>query len=402
MKIGIIGSKLNLLSGSAKPLFQIMESLNNEGITSLMLTDSLSKNSNFFYNQSVEEIQKKLEKKININNLNINRIEGNLIQNLINSDEKTLEIIENFINECDVIIATDFMFAWLMQKRNVIINKPLVYLASNNIDLSIKYFIDAGPLSFVNLFIPDYLIRLFIPKFLNIHFIKRFDYIIATSRYVEEIFKKYKLDMPIFNVPIGVDNFCEYISVNNNDYLSFAYFGWGSNIRGLNDVAKAFERYRSKGGNGKLKLYLQGMHGFEERYLVKKIRNKIEDAEIRYFSENIELDILSNSIVLLPFRVPFGYSQPPLVVLESMALGRCVISTNVGSIPEYIENDCNGLLVKKKDYEKISELMLTLNMEEINRLGHNAYKHMNEKHSWAIVIKKYIDVFYKIYNDFHK
>lgn len=398
MKVGIIGSKLNLWSGSSKPIFQMMNALEKKGVSTAMLSDSLSHSSTVFLSKPIEGIQNKLENKLKLTHLNVKRIEGNLLPNLLRKDKETKDVIHTFSKDCDLILCTDFMFAWLLRKNEIKLNKPLVYIASNNLDLSSKYLIDAGLLSFVNLAIPDYLLRLLIPKYLNKYFISRFDCIIATSRFVKGIFEKYKLNKPVYDLPIGINDTEVFNPVTDKNSHSFIHFGWGSNIRGLPDVVKAFEMYKSEGGIGKLKLYLSGLHGFEEIYLVKRIKklNMQEAIGINYFSENIEENILSSSIVILPFRIPFGYSQPPLVVLESMALGRCVISTNIGSIPEYIKNGFNGFLVNKKSPEEISKVMLNLDIERINVIGYNAYRYIHDNYSWDIVINKYIERFENI------
>lgn len=241
MKVGIIGSKLNLWSGSSKPIFQMMNALEKKGISTAMLSDSLSHSSTAFYNKPIGEIQNKLEHKFKLNHLNVERIDGNLLPNLLLKDKETKEVIHTFSKDCDLILCTDFMFAWLLRKNEIKLNKPLVYIASNNLDLSLKYLIDAGLLSFENLAIPDYLLRLLIPKYLNRYFISRFDCIIATSRFVKGIFEKYKLNKPVYDLPIGINGTEVFNPVNNKDSHSFIHFGWGSNIRGLPDVVKAFE-----------------------------------------------------------------------------------------------------------------------------------------------------------------
>ena len=404
MKVGIIGSKLNLWSGSAKPIFQMMNALEKKGVSTAMLSDSLSHSSTVFLSKPIEEIQNKLENKLKMTHLNVKRIEGNILPNLLRKDKETKDVIHTFSKDCDLILCTDFMFAWLLRKNEIKLNKPIVYIASNNLDLSLNCLIDAGLLSFANLVIPDYLLRLLIPKYLNKYFISRFDSIIATSRFVKEIFEKYNLNKPIYDLPIGINGTEVFNPVNKKNSHSFIHFGWGSNIRGLPDVVKAFEIYKSKGGFGKLKLYLSGLHGFEEKYLVKKIKklNMQEAIEINYFSENIEEQILHSSMVILPFRIPFGYSQPPLVVLESMALGRCIISTNIGSIPEYIKNGFNGFLVNKKSPKEISELMLNTDTETINEIGFNAFKYVKENHLWDTIIVEFIDKFEKILEEVEK
>lgn len=397
MKVGFIGSKLNLWSGSAKPIFQIMKTLEDKGITTNMLSDSLSNPSTVFYSKPIYDVQDKLEKKLDLKGLNQIRIKKNLISSLISNDSDSNLIVKQFIESCDLIIATDFMLAWLIERNKIPVNTPIYYLASNNLDLNLKLLIDAGLLTISNLMIPDYLFRLSMPKFGNKFFLKKFNGIIATSKYVQKIFLNYSMTLPIYYVPIGVDIPKEYTPINPENLDTFMHFGWGSNIRGLPDVVTAFQIFNKKNQKGKLNLFLTNLHGFEENYLIRKIkRYNNPKISINYFSNNIEEEIKKSSVVILPFRIPFGYSQPPLVVLESMALGRCVLSTNVGSISEYIISGKTGYLVNKKAPLEISNLLEQIKEIDLNKVGKDSYNYMKEKYDWKIVINDYIALFNKI------
>ena len=50
----------------------------------------------------------------------------------------------------------------------------------------------------------------------------------------------------------------------------------------------------------------------------------------------------------------------PLSVIEAMALGLAVVSTNVGGLPYLIENKVNGILVQPNDGEAMAEAVLRL------------------------------------------
>ena len=391
MNIGFIGHGLSLLSGSSKPIFQLMNALQKNGVKTEMLSDQL--------NDSVSLIHAELENKLGLGNLKVERLKGNIIYGLIKGKSDVLEPIRAFMNEYDLIICTDFMFAWLLDKKKFKRDIPLVFLASNNMDFKIKFLVDSGLISSVNLLKPRFLIKLLLPTFFNRILLSRFDYILTTSMLVKRTTNCYNLSIPVSFLPVGVDASSIFSDGAIGVYDDvFSYFGWGSGIRGIQDVLKAFEIYRDLGGNATLKLYLQGQHGYEEKFYVKRIRkSKFSNfIDIKFFNTNIEEAILSSKAVLLPFRVPFGYSQPPLTILESMALGQVVISTKVGCITELINNGHDGFLVNPARPDEIAKIMRELNEDIINRVGCNAHNKIRDAYSWDVLVKEYVKKFEEI------
>ncbi|MBE0634176.1 N-acetyl-alpha-D-glucosaminyl L-malate synthase BshA, partial [Candidatus Bathyarchaeota archaeon] len=85
----------------------------------------------------------------------------------------------------------------------------------------------------------------------------------------------------------------------------------------------------------------------------------------------------------------------PLTILEGMSCGLPIIATNVGGIPEQVQDGVNGLLVPLKHPEEIAEAALKLNSDEklLARMGENARKTVLEKYTKEIVLKQYLEVY---------
>ncbi len=85
----------------------------------------------------------------------------------------------------------------------------------------------------------------------------------------------------------------------------------------------------------------------------------------------------------------------PLTILEGMSCGLPVIATNVGGIPEQVQDGVNGYLVPVKHPEEIAEAALRLNADEklLNRMGENARKTVMEKYTKDKVLKQYLEVY---------
>lgn len=86
----------------------------------------------------------------------------------------------------------------------------------------------------------------------------------------------------------------------------------------------------------------------------------------------------------------------PLALLEAMAMGKPIIATPIGGIPEAIENGKNGILVEP-NVDKISKKIeyLLENKQLAEELGRKAKKIVKEKFTW----KKSSRSFIKIYCD---
>lgn len=73
----------------------------------------------------------------------------------------------------------------------------------------------------------------------------------------------------------------------------------------------------------------------------------------------------------------------PVSIIEAMALGFPIVSTNVGGLPFLIENEINGILVSKNDINKMTSEILNIlsNTQLSNNLSKNARKKA-EKFDW--------------------
>lgn len=369
--------------------------LGEKGIDTVMISDEIS--------DPLFTINSKLETKLHYKKLNIIRLQKNIIYSLLKRDSDLIEPLHYFLQDFDLIVCTDFIFPWLLKKNYIRGDVPMVYLASNNMDFKVRYLFQASIPSAVNFLKPSFFIKYFLSKKGISLLLSNFNHILATSKFVMNSIKNnYNLNLPQTYLSIGIDAPPPLYEIQNTCKSdTFYYFGWGSGIRGLQDVIEAFRLYRRQGGTAELKIDLQGQHGFEERYYIRKILHSevSKYLNLNYVNYNIEKEILSSKAVLLPFRVPYGYSQPPLTVLEAMRLGRIVISTNIGSIPELITNNVDGFLVNPASPTDISKVLLRIDDETVNIIGCNAYMKLAEHYVWSKLVYDYISRFKEIVHE---
>ena len=105
------------------------------------------------------------------------------------------------------------------------------------------------------------------------------------------------------------------------------------------------------------------------------------------------MSILKKSSMLV---IPSRMESIPQVIKEAFFLKIPVVATNVGGIPELIENDVSGILVEPNNPEKLLEKINELieNEELAQKLAENSYDFVMKNLTWEILLPNYVK-FYK-------
>lgn len=145
-----------------------------------------------------------------------------------------------------------------------------------------------------------------------------------------------------------------------------------------------------------IKVFIAGSGPLEEK-LITLAQDKGLAANI-FFTGKLTPDEVSelyrkSDIMLNPTTV----DNMPNSVLEALACGLAVISTNVGGIPYIVQNEHTALLVEVNDFEimaaKIEQLVNDSALYE--KLVFNG-KNYVEKYSWNIVKNQWLDLYKRL------
>lgn len=100
----------------------------------------------------------------------------------------------------------------------------------------------------------------------------------------------------------------------------------------------------------------------------------------------------SSKLLIVPSRM----ESLPTVIKEAFYMKIPVIATNVGGIPELIQDNYTGLLVESENpqmlLEKINYLLSDSLLQE--ELSSNAYDFVMNNFTWKTILPHYVD-FYK-------
>ena len=106
------------------------------------------------------------------------------------------------------------------------------------------------------------------------------------------------------------------------------------------------------------------------------------------FTNDIYKAIVNIPVIVLP-----SYTEGiPNSILEGLSLRKLIVASDVGGIPEIIDNAKNGFLFNKGDLPQLKELLhniFTTPSCEFNEIRENGYKKWKSQYSEEVIINKY-------------
>jgi glycosyltransferase involved in cell wall biosynthesis len=172
--------------------------------------------------------------------------------------------------------------------------------------------------------------------------------------------------------------------------LSLGMTALSYKAEGLKILIKAFGKMRCKYPNSVLIATRNGSYVEQLREL--SIREGLKDSVL--FTGNLENPNVALAICDIYTHISLGEGGVSISLLEAMSMGKPIIATSTGGIPEAIVDGYNGILVQPDIDELSHKLYYLIEHKDFARmLGENARKTAVENFSW----KKTTDEFMKIY-----
>lgn len=190
------------------------------------------------------------------------------------------------------------------------------------------------------------------------------DKLTTDSKMVQKAYKEnLGLDFEFLYAPLDISKFDEIPSVSKVEG-QVSYIGRDSYEKGIDILRKVESKI-----NGKV-VYCTNVSWKEAMTVLK-----------------------TSSLVVIPSRM----ESIPQVIKEAFYLKVPIVATNVGGIPELIQDNVNGLLVSPENSQQLLETINKLlgDKEAIKRFSQAGYDFVIKNLTWEVLLPKYI----KFYED---
>lgn len=169
---------------------------------------------------------------------------------------------------------------------------------------------------------------------------------------------------------------------------SIVYFGRLSPEKGLFTLLEAMKKVPGAWlkiiGDGPMR------NSLEEKAKKEGIRNV---SFLGYKSgEELQKEIKASMFTVFPSQI---YENNPRAILESFALGKPVIGSNIGGIPELVKDKLTGLLFEPKDADGLNHKIKFLldNPARIGEMGKNARGLVESEYNCETHYRKLIQIY---------
>jgi len=232
-------------------------------------------------------------------------------------------------------------------------------------------------------------VEMYIHKLLGIYE-RNIDIFISPSNFLRHKIIEFGINGgKIFHIPTFVDS-REYSPQHNGDNY-FVYFGRVSQEKGLSTLVEAMKTVRTS----RLLIIGEG----ELRNCLEEYTSQESISNIKFLGhlsgERLKLVVRNSKFVVLPSE---WYENCPASILEAFALGKPVIGSNIGGIPELIEDGVDGVLFEPGNSEELSEKIayLTSRPRLREQMGKNARKKVEEKYTPEVYYQSLMGIYQKL------
>lgn len=190
-------------------------------------------------------------------------------------------------------------------------------------------------------------------------------------------------------LPNGVSTQDVDVDVTEKDYTKILFLGRICRNKGMSELFAAMDEIHEK--RPEITLYLGGIYEDDEyRSEVEKRSSYVKT--LGWVMGTLKDEWLDKCGIMV---LPSYFEGFPISVIEGMLHGCAVISTDVGGIPEAIEDGVSGILIKPKDVKGLKDAIASVagDKEFAERLSRGGIKTAKEKFSLEKNLQKLVEIY---------
>lgn len=217
------------------------------------------------------------------------------------------------------------------------------------------------------------------------------DLFISPSIFLKEKFKEMGFNIKVIHIPNFI-NANDYVPSFTWDEASIVYFGRLSKEKGLFTLLSAVKGL-------KIKCKIIGDGPMKESLIQKAKKEELDNVIFLGYKtgEELEEEIRKSAIVILPSE---WYENYPYSVLEAFALGKPVVGSRIGGIPELVKDNRTGLTFQPKNPDDLREKILYMfkNSDKIIEMGKNGRRFVEEVYEPQKYYEELIGIYQSLMN----
>jgi glycosyltransferase involved in cell wall biosynthesis len=167
------------------------------------------------------------------------------------------------------------------------------------------------------------------------------------------------------------------------DEKTVMFLGWAEAPKGVEELVEAWSKIPTTGWR------LQIIGPGDEAYW-QQLRDRYQPERIDFLGEKDHDDAMQYMARAAIFTLPSHTEGFPNVVVEAMALGKPIVATRVGAIPDMLANE-SGVLVDARDAAGLADALACVMADASLRqhLGANARDRVNRNYTIEAVFARY-------------
>lgn len=225
--------------------------------------------------------------------------------------------------------------------------------------------------------------------------ISKFNKIIVLGKNLLKDFKREKINGAIY-IPNGVNQTNILHRKNKSKKIRFIFVGRLEDQKGLEYLIDAVNEVVKLNKNFEILLIGEGSKKEELR---KKINNLKLKNYFNFLGSKSNKEVIRSYSTSDIFILPSLWEGLPLTLLEALASGLPVITTDVGGISDICTDNENALIIPPKNTREIKDAMIRLinNPRLRKQLGENGRQLVKNKYSWEKINSQIEDVYRSIF-----